>query len=84
MAVKTRHLGIGKNVLSGTVNFEGRKVSKVTFPTPFNKKPAVTITLEDAGAAHTPYKTRVKNTDFRIGFKTPHTGLVAWKAEEIE
>lgn len=80
---RTKHLAIGKNVLNGTVEFNGTKIMKVVFDSPFGAKPAVKITLEDAGSAHVPYKTRVKNTDFRIGFKTPYSGLVAWEATEI-
>lgn len=74
------HLAAGKNVQSGTVEFNGTKVAKVIFPIPFDRFPSVTLTLEDSGSAHVPHRTKVKTTDFRVVFKTPYTGIVGWRA----
>lgn len=74
---------IGANEDAGTVNFTGQKIAKITYKKPFEQKPGVTITLEDAGSNHTPHKTKVKTTGFRVVFKNPYNGLVAWKAEKI-
>ncbi len=78
-----KHLAIGSNVIDGTISFDGRKVMRVMFEITFLSKPSVKITLEDSSAAHVPYITRVKTDRFRIGFKTPYTGIVAWTATEI-
>lgn len=72
----------GINVQTGTVEFNGVKVSKVTFVKPFKFHPSINITLEDQGASYVPHRTKVKNTDFRIVFKTPYTGTVGWTAIE--
>lgn len=78
------HYAIGINQKAGTVEFTGTKVMKVSFDTAFKTKPSVNITLEDGGATHVPYRTKVKTTDFRIVFKTPYTGTVGWEAKEVE
>lgn len=78
-----RHRAIGVNDQAGTVELTGTKVCKVIFENPFATKPSITITLEDSGATHTPHRAKVKNTDFRIVFKTPYTGTVGWEAKEV-
>jgi len=78
----TKHYAVGQNIQTGTIEFDGFKVGKVTFLKPFNKFPSVTLTLEDGGATHVPFRTKVKRTDFRIVFKTPYTGTVGWSAME--
>ena len=78
-----KHYAEGQNIQSGTVEIDGRKVTKVFYPLAFTRKPSVTITLEDSGANHTPYRTKVKKTDFRVVFKTPFTGTVGWTAVAV-
>lgn len=77
-----KHYAVGRNVQTGTVEFNNRKVGKVVFPTEFEKFPAVTLTLEDTGANHMPFRTKVKKTDFRIVFKNNYSGTVGWSAME--
>jgi len=78
-----KHLAIGINHQSGTVEFNGQKIAKVTFPIPFKTHPSVTVTLEDSGSSHAPYRTKVKTTDFRVVLKNPYTGTVGWTAAGI-
>ena len=58
-------------------------VVKIFFNNTFETKPYVGITLEDGGATHVPYKTKVKADGFRVVFKNNYSGTVAWEAKKI-
>ena len=87
-----RHLGIGANVVKGTVAFNSTKTAQADFkddagnPVGFTKEPNIQLTLLDPNGTP-PYKVKsVKTgnvfTGFVIGFSQVQTLTVSWRAEE--
>ena len=77
-----KHYAIGKNVQTGTVDFDNQKICTIVFPISFSYHPAVTITLENTTTTHVPVRTKVSKAEFKILFQTPYTGTVGWTAME--
>ena len=77
------HYAVGQNIQSGTIELAGKKTAKIFFPFVFSRKPAVTITLEDVGTLHVPYRTKISTTDFTVAFQTVYTGTVGWTAVAV-
>lgn len=77
-----RHYAIGANVRHGEVAFSKTKKKKVKFATPFDRIPAVQLTLGDA-SAQPPHRISVSKTHFWIRFTNKYTGPVSWTAMEM-
>jgi len=70
-----QHLAISTDVQHYTVTFSNTKTASITFSIPFDRVPAVQLTMEDSGIFPV-YKQIVTKTQAKFRVKTKFTGSV--------
>ncbi len=70
-----QHLSIGTDVQHYTLTFTNCKTANITFVIPFDRVPAVQLTMEDSGVFPV-YKQIVTKTGAKFRVKTKFTGSI--------